>query len=291
MHTFEIQSKPGEKLLFATEFADFEFAKSLGIKIIAGRDFSPAFQTDSSSAVMINRTAAEKMGYKNPEEAIGKWIKNITRDTVRRTIVGVVEDFNFASLKEKIEPMIISTGQDWRVAVIRLKPSDHLQSNIENFRKVYAGAAPGYPFEYDFLDQEFNQHYKDDIKQGNILSIFSAIAIFIACLGLFGLASYTAIKRTKEIGVRKVLGSSVQNIVVLLSKDLLKPVLLGTLIAVPVGYYVMNKWLQGFAYRTDIRWWMFALSAMTAVLIALITVSFQAIKAALTNPVKSLRSE
>ena len=291
IHTFEIQSKPGQKLLFDTEFADFEFAKSLGIKIIAGRDLSPAFPTDSSSSVLINRTAAQKMGYNNPEDAIGKWIKNVTRDTAHRIIVGVVEDFNFASLKEKIEPMIISTGQDWRVAVVRLKPSDHLQSNIENFRKVYASVAAGYPFEYDFLDQEFNEHYKDDIRQGNILSIFSAIAIFIACLGLFGLASYTAIKRTKEIGVRKVLGSSVQNIVVLLSKDLLKPVLLGTLIAIPFGYYIMNKWLQGFAYRTNITWWMFALSAIAAILIALITVSFQAIKAALTNPVKSLRSE
>ncbi len=291
VHTFEIESKPGEKLLFDTEFADFEFAKSLGIKIIAGRDFSPSFPTDSSSAVMVNRIAVEKMGHKSPEEAIGKWVKNVGRDTARRKIVGVVENFNFASLKEKIEPMIISTGEDWRVAVIRLKPSDHLQSSIESFRKIYTSAAPGYPFEYDFLDQEFNQHYKDDIKQGYILSVFSAIAIFIACLGLFGLASYTAIKRTKEIGVRKVLGSSVQNIVVLLSKDLLKPVLLGTLIAIPVGYFIMNKWLQGFAYRTTIAWWMFALSAMTAILIALITVSFQAIKAALTNPVKSLRSE
>jgi putative ABC transport system permease protein len=291
VHTFEIQSKPGQKVLFDTEFADFEFTKSLGIKIIAGRDFSPTFPTDSSSAVLINRTAVEKMGYKNPDDAIGKWIKNVIRDTVRRTIVGVVEDFNFASLKEKIEPMVISTGKDWRVVVIRLKPSEHLQSTVNNISKVYTSVAAGYPFEYDFLDQEFNQHYKDDIKQGTILSIFSAIAIFIACLGLFGLASYTAIKRTKEIGVRKVLGSSVQNIVVLLSKDLLKPVLLGTLIAIPVGYYVMNKWLQGFAYRTNISWWMFALSAMTAILIALITVSFQAIKAALTNPVKSLRSE
>lgn len=290
IHTFEMESKPNEKILFNTEFADFEFVKTLGLKIIAGRDLSPSFPTDSISSVLINRMAAEKMGYK-PEQAVGKWIKNVTRDTLRRTIVGVVEDFNFASLKEKIEPMVISTGIDWRVAVIRLKPGDHLQSTLNNIKSMYASAAPGYPFEYEFLDEQFNQHYKDDIKQGTILSVFSIIAIFIACLGLFGLASYTAIKRTKEIGVRKVLGSSVQNIVMLLSKDLLKPVLLGTLIAIPVGYYIMFKWLQDFAYRIRIEWWMFAGAAAVAVLIALITVSFQAVKAALANPVKSLRTE
>jgi putative ABC transport system permease protein len=290
VHTFEMESKPNDKILFNTEFADFEFVKTLGLKLIAGRDLSASFPTDSTSSVLINRMAAEKMGYK-PEQAVGKWIKNVTRDTLRRTIVGVVEDFNFASLKEKIEPMVISTGHDWRVAVVRLKPSDHLQSTINNIKRIYANAAPGYPFEYDFLDEQFNQHYKDDIKQGTILSVFSLIAIFIACLGLFGLASYTAIKRTKEIGVRKVLGSSVQNIVVLLSKDLLKPVLLGTLIAIPVGYYIMFKWLQDFAYRIRIEWWMFAVAATAAVLIALITVSFQAVKAAMANPVKSLRTE
>jgi putative ABC transport system permease protein len=289
-HGFEAEAKPGEKLLFNTEFADFEFVKSLGLKIIAGRDLSPDFPTDSMQAVLINRSAATNLGY-TPEQAIGKWIKNISRDSLRRTIVGVVEDFHFASLKEQIEPIIISTGQDWRVAVIRLKPGNQLQATIKNIGKTYAGAAPGYPFEYNFLDEEFNQHYKDDIRQGDILSGFSAIAIFIACLGLFGLASYTAMKRTKEIGVRKVLGSSIQNIVVLLSKDLLKPVLLGTLIAVPIGYFVMNKWLQSFAYRIGIHWWMFAIAALTAVLIALTTVSFQAIKAALANPTKSLRTE
>ncbi len=288
---FEAEAKPGEKLLFDTEFADFEFVKSLGLKIIAGRDLSSSFPTDSTQAVLINRTAAIKLGYSTPEQAIGKWVKNMTRDSLRRNIVGVVEDYHYASLKEKIDPIIISTSQDWRVALIRIKPSNHLQPTIENIKKTYASVASGYPFEYNFLDEAFNQHYKDDIKQNSILSIFSAIAIFIACLGLFGLASYTAIKRTKEIGVRKVLGSSVQSIVVLLSKDLLKPVLLGTFIAIPVGYYLMNKWLQGFAYRTDIYWWMFALAGMAAILIALVTVSSQAIKAALSNPVKSLRTE
>ena len=291
LHSFEAEAKPGEKVLFSTEFSDVDLVKTLGLKVIAGRDLSNEFATDTSAAVLINRMAATKLGYSNPADAVGKWIKNVNRDNARRTIVGIVEDFHFGSLKEKIEPMIFSTGDDNRVAVIRLKPGSNIPAAIENFKTSYASIVPGYPFEYNFLDESFNRHYSDDIKQGKVLSAFSAIAIFIACLGLFGLASYTAVKRTKEIGVRKVLGSSVQHIVVLLSKDLLKPVLLGTIIAVPIGYYAMHTWLQSFAYRISIQWWMFLIAAMTAILIALITVSFQAIKAAVANPVRSLRTE
>jgi len=288
-YTFETEAKPGEKLLMNTEYSDFQLVQTLGLKVIAGRNFSPQYPTDSSKAVLINRSAAEKLGY-TPEQAIGKWIKNVSRDSTHRLIIGVLEDFHFASLKDKIEPMIFSIYPDLRVAVIRLKPGVPTAA-INRIRKIYAGLAPAYPFEYTFLDEQYDRHYKDDIRQGDILSIFSGIAIFIACLGLFGLASYTAIKRTKEIGVRKVLGSSVQGIVVLLSKDLLKPVVLGSLIAIPAGYYLMDKWLQNFAYRIGIQWWMFALACAVAVLIALVTVSSQAIKAALANPVKSLRSE
>ena len=289
-HGFEAEALPGQKLLLNTEFTDFEYVKTLGLKIIAGRDLSPQFSTDSASAVLINRSAATKLGY-TPDQAIGKWIKNISRDNSKRTIVGVVEDYHFASMRSLIAPLVISPGNDLRVAVIRLKPGNHLQAIISQVSKAYASVVPGYPFEYEFLDEQFNMHYKDDLKQGTILTGFSVIAILIACLGLFGLASYTAVKRTKEIGVRKVLGSSIQNIVMLLSKDLLKPVLLGTAIAIPVGYYIMFKWLQDFAYRVSIHWWMFACAACVAVLIALITVSFQAIKAAVANPVKSLRTE
>lgn len=289
LYNFETEATPGMKPSFNTEFADFEFVKTLGLKVIAGRDFSPSFPTDSSKSVLINRVSASKMGY-TPEQAIGKWVMNSANEE-KRIIIGVVEDYHFSSLKTKIEPIIISTSQDWRVAVIRLKPGNHLPATIKRIGREYASSAPGYPFEYNFLDEQFSRHYQEETKQSSILSIFSAIAIVIACLGLFGLASYTAMKRTKEIGVRKVLGSSVQNIVVLLSKDLLKPVLLGTLIAIPAGYFIMDKWLQSFAYRTGIYWWMFAIAAMSAILIALLTVSFQAVKAAVANPVKSLRTE
>jgi putative ABC transport system permease protein len=289
IYTFETEAKPNERLMLNTEFADFEYAKTLGLKIIAGRDLSAQFQTDSTRSVLINRTTAAKLGY-TPEQAVGKWIRNVLKDSLRRNIIGVVEDFHFTSLKDPIQPFVISTNDDRRVALVRIKSGD-LASTLDRIKKIYSGLAPAYPFEYAFLDEQFNQQYKSEERQQSILTIFSAIAIFIACLGLFGLASYTAMKKTKEIGIRKVLGSSVENIVVLLSKDLLKPVLLGTFIAIPAGYFIMEKWLQGFAYRTTVTWWLFAIAALSGILIALVTVSVQALKAALANPVKSLRSE
>ncbi len=290
VHSFETEAKPAEKVMLSTEFSDFGLVKTLGLKLLTGRDFSSQFPTDSLEAVLINRAAATALGY-NPEQAVGKWIKNVYRDSLRRNIIGVIEDFHFGSLKEKIEPMVFSADDDYRVAVIKIRQGSNLPATINKLKESYVGIATGYPFEYNFLDEAFDEAYKDDARQGTILRVFSSVAIIIACLGLFGLASFTAVKRTKEIGVRKVLGSSVQNIVVLLSKDLLKPVLLGTIIAVPIGYYAMTKWLEGFAYRISIQWWMFVVAALAAVLIAIITVSFQAIKAAIVTPVKSLRSE
>ncbi|HVX48949.1 MAG TPA: FtsX-like permease family protein, partial [Chitinophagaceae bacterium] len=288
-HTFEAEGQDNKIWKSRTEFADFEFVKTLGLKIIAGRDFSARHPTDTTSAVLINRTAAGSLGF-TPQQAVGKWLKNTVRDTVRRYVIGVVEDFNYGSLKENIEPLVISPSTDRRVALVRLS-AGNLQNNIVAVKRAYSTVAPSYPFEYTFLDQKFGELYKKDLKQQEILSIFSALAIVIACLGLFGLASFTAAKRTKEIGVRKVLGSSVQNIILLLSKDLLKPVLVASLIAIPVAYTVMNNWLQTFAYRTALQWWVFAFAAAITVFIALFTVSFKAVKAAMANPTKSLRSE
>jgi putative ABC transport system permease protein len=288
MHTFEAE---GQRDVWKsrTVFADFEYVKTLGLKIIAGRDFSAQYATDTTDAVLVNRTAAVKLGF-TPEQAIGKWIKNTIRDSVRRKIVGVVEDFNFLSLKEKMDALVISPSEDRRVAVINIKPGN-IQSAIASVKEEYSKVAPLYPFEYNFLDQKFDIIYKTDIRQQTILSVFSGLAIFIACLGLFGLASFTAAKRTKEIGVRKVLGSSTENIVLLLSKDLLKPVLIATLIAVPVGFYAMNKWLENFAYRTPLHWWVFVIAAAMTFTIALFTVGVKAVKAAIANPAKSLRTE
>jgi putative ABC transport system permease protein len=288
-HTFEVEGQDNKVWKSRTEFADFEFVRTLGLKIIAGRDFSSQYPTDTTSAVLLNRMAAADLGW-TPQQAIGKWIKNTVRDSLRRRVVGVVEDFNYTSLKQNIEPLVISPSMDRRVAVVHLK-TGNLQNNIALVKKAYIGVAPAYPFEYTFLDKKFDELYRKDLRQQSILSIFSGLAIVIACLGLFGLASFTVVKRTKEIGVRKVLGSSVQNIILLLSKDLLKPVLVATLIAIPVAYAVMQSWLQNFAYRTGLQWWIFALSAGITVVIALTTVSFRAVKAAMANPTKSLRSE
>ncbi len=288
IHTFYVENKP-DVWRSRTEFADFNYVKTLGLKVIAGRDFSAQFKTDTTSSVLINRTAATKLGY-TPEQALGKKLSDKMHDSTKRSIIGVVEDFNFMTLKENMDALVISPAEDWRVAIIKLKPGN-ISSGLESVKNVYNKAAPVYPFEYTFLDQKFDMIYKTDIRQQKILTIFSGLAIFIACLGLFGLTSFTAKKRTKEIGVRKVLGSSVQNILLILSKDLLKPVFIATFIAIPIGYFCMDKWLQNFAYRTTLHWWIFVLSALIIFTIALATVSFQAIKAALANPVKSLRSE
>ena len=272
-----------------SEFTDFDIVKTLGLKIIAGRDFSAQFSTDTTEAALINRTAAKSLGF-TPEQAIGKWIKNTVRDNGKRKIVGVIEDFNFLSLKEKMDALVIAPGDDKRVVVVKLKPGN-IPAALEEVKAVYNQIVPSYPFEYTFLDQKFDELYKTDVRQQTMLSIFAGLAIFIACLGLFGLASFTAAKRTKEIGVRKVLGSSVQNIVILLSKELLKPVLLASCIAIPAGYMIMNNWLQNFSYRTPMSWWIFATAAIITITIAVITISFKALTAALMNPVKSLRSE
>lgn len=288
-HSFEVEGKGNNVLKEHTEFADFDYVKTMGLKIIAGRDLSAQYPTDSMQAVLINRKAAEDMGW-TPQQALGKRFRNTVMDSLPRRVVGVVENYNFATLKESIGPLVISPAPDRRVTIVRLRSGD-IQNNISIVKKAYAAAAPAYPFEYSFLDQKFGEIYKKDIRQQRILSIFSGLAIIIACLGLFGLASFTAAKRTKEIGVRKVLGSSVPNIVLLLSKELLSPVMLATVVAIPVAYLVMNNWLQGFAYRTPMYWWIFALAALITVAIALFTVSFRALNAALANPTRSLRSE
>ncbi len=287
-HMFDVEGH-NEKVNANTEFADFEFVKTLGLKIIAGRDFSAQFPTDSANAVLINKTAAAKLGW-TPEQAIGKWLKNTVRDSAKRYVIGVVADFNFQSLKQNINPLIISPSVDRRVALIRIAPGE-INKAIGLVKAEYNTVAPGYPLEYKFLDQQFGEMYQKDLRQQTLLSLFAGLAIFVACLGLFGLASFTATKRFKEIGVRKVLGSSVKGIVMLLSKDLLKPVLIATCIAMPVGYWVMTRWLQNFAYKTTINWWVFLLAALITVSIALLTVFLKAGKAAMANPVESLRTE
>ena len=217
-------------------------------------------------------------------------MKNTVRDADRRQIVGVVADFNFLSLKENIEPLIIAPMADHRVALVKTS-GGNVQQSLATIQRAYEQASPGYPFVYEFLDQQFDTLYRTDIRQQRLLTLFAGLAIFIACLGLFGLASFTAMKRFKEIGVRKVLGSSITGIVVLLTRGLLRPVLVATCVVIPLSYLIMNHWLRDFAYRTTLDWWVFALAAVLTFVIAFLTVGVQALKAATANPVDSLRDE
>lgn len=288
-HNFEVERKDTESWKSRTEFTDFGFVRTLGLKILAGRDFSMQYPTDSSKAVLINRTAATQLGF-TPEQAIGKWIRNTIRDSSRRTIIGVVDDFNFLSLKENMDALVISPSDDLRTVVIKLNTND-FPAALKTIEAAFNKAAPLYPFEYTFLDQKFDTLYKTDIRQQRILGLFAGLAIFIACLGLYGLASFTATKRNKEIGIRKVLGASISGVVALLSKDFMKPVLIALLIASPIAWWIMNKWLENFAYRINIQWWMFVAAGLIAICIALVTVSWHALRAAIANPVDSLRDE
>ena len=273
-----------QSMMMRRSFVGFDYIKTMQMKIVDGRDFSYDHPMDSTSSVIINQAAVKKFGWKNPlgKKFEGKPVK---------TVIGVVKDFNFFSLHSKIGPLIMSIQPDqFNYLVMRIKP-ENISSTVDYIENTWKEIIPNRPFEYSFLDQHFDEIYKNDQRTGDMFGSFSFLAIFIACLGLFGLAAYTAEQRTKEIGVRKVLGSSVSGIVLLLSKDFLKLVLIAGIIAVPVSFYAMNNWLQDFAYHVGIEPWSFVGAVAIAILIAFITISFQAIKAATANPVKSLRYE
>ncbi|UAY57314.1 ABC transporter permease [Arachidicoccus terrestris] len=285
---FNVEGKT-DKWSAHTEYCDFQYVKALGLKLLSGRDFSTGLPTDTTASVLLNQTAAASLGW-TPEQAVGKWIQNTKNDSMRRTVIGVVADFSFESLKQSITPLVITPGDDNRLVYIRLKGGS-IPATLEALQKDYGIAAPGYPFEYSFMDQQFENMYRKDIKQQKLLTSFSILAIMIASLGLFGLAVFTTNKRTKEVGIRKILGSSVSQVVLLLASDLLKPVIIAAVIAIPLGYMAMHAWLQNFAYQTRLSWWIFPLSAVITMGIALFTVCFKAIKAGRSNPVESLKVE
>lgn len=287
--TMDIEGKKEENWQFRTVFTDFDYFKTLGMKLVAGRDFSRDFGTDTTQAAIVNETAVKQLGWTN-EEALGKNITITLRETAPRKIVGVVQDFHFSSLKDKIDPMVIAIAKDNRVLALKIKPGNPQQA-IRKIEKAWLAVAPQYPFEYTFLDQVYDNLYKSEQKQMSVFTVFAFIAICIACLGLFGLAAFTAEQRTKEMSVRKVLGADVSSIVLLLSKDFVKLVLVALLIASPVAWYVMHKWLEDFEYSIAIQPQSFLLAGLCAMVIALLTVSYHAIKTAYSNPVKTLRNE
>ena len=261
------------------------------IKILAGRDythtdFNPSF--GKLHNIIINKSAVKLLGYASPQDAIGK---TFIRGPKKWDIVGVIDDYHQKSLRYPLEPSMFFPAYSTNSWIsVRVDPKD-LSSTIDGIRKSYSSFFPGNLFDYFFLDERFNEQYKDDQLFGKVFAIFAAFAIFIACLGLLGLSLFATAQRIKEIGVRKVLGASISNIVVLLSKDFVKLVIIAFLVASPVAWYIMNNWLQGFAYRINISWWIFFSAGLLAVIIALGTISFQAISAAVANPVKSLRTE
>ncbi|HEX6172266.1 MAG TPA: ABC transporter permease, partial [Chitinophagaceae bacterium] len=265
---------------------DYDFIPSYEMKILAGRNFSKDFKTDDR-AVLLNQKAVELLGYKNVNEAIGG--KVARRDTL--TVVGVVADYHHQGLQKVIDPMIFLLYPNIRGFYSLKVQTANMPQTIAAINKTWDKYFPADPMEYSFLDETFSQQYKSDQLFGKVFGIFAFLAILIACFGLLGLSAYNVLQRTKEVGIRKVLGASVQNILFLLSTDFLKLIIIALFIAVPVGWWVMHSWLQDFAYRISVQWWVFIVAAVIAVLIAFFTISSQAIKAAVTNPVKSLRTE
>jgi len=268
-----------------------EYAKSLNLKIVEGRDFSREFPSDSN-AVLINETAVKYMGLKNP---IGKFIKDDDEEdpSPPLKIIGVVQDMIAQSPYEPVKQgmYVFDKYDNASYYNMRLNPSQSASQNITVIERVFKEHFPNIPFQYDFVDEEYAEKFASEERIGTLSGIFTALAILISCLGLFGLTSFVAEQRTKEIGVRKVLGASVFNVWNMLSKDFLKLVIISCFIAVPIAYYVMNGWLQEYPYRVILKWWIFGLAMLGALAVTVLTVSFQAIRAAKSNPVKSLRTE
>jgi putative ABC transport system permease protein len=287
-HTSSI-SWPGMDDKVSISFADgvtgYDFVKTMKLQLKEGRDFSKEFGADSAS-YLVNETAVVRMGFQQP---IGQTISWGNRPG---KIIGVLKDFHFSSMHHAIDPLIVRLDENWSwgTILVRIK-AGNTQKAIAGLEKISKSINPGIPFTYQFSDLEYAKLYRSEQVVSQLANSFAALAIFISCLGVFGLAIFMAAQRKKEIGVRKVLGASVTSIAALLSKDFIKLVLLSIVIAIPVSKWAMDQWLQDFAYKVDVSWWIFVLAAVAALLITLITVSFQAIKAAVSNPVKSLRTE
>ena len=258
------------------------------MKIIAGRNFSKDFHSDSSATVVINEAAVRDLGWKDNNSALNKII--ISSGQHEYNVIGVVQDFNYASAKQKIAPVMMMLGRNSGGIMVKVKTAD-IESFLADVKKDWNGYNARTPFAYYFLDDKFATLYAAEEKTGQIFTMFAVIAVLIASLGLFGLVAFTTEQRTKEIGIRKVLGASINQVLVLLSKEFLLLVCVAFIISIPVTWWAMYNWLNNFAYRINMSWWIFLAAGLLAVLIALMAISFLAIKAAVANPVKSLRTE
>jgi putative ABC transport system permease protein len=275
---------------------DENYIPMYGLKLIAGRN---VINSDTAKEFIINETYAKALGFKKPEQAIGKMLTYESgKGGIKLPIVGVLADFHLQSLREPIKPLYMMSEMKYESHLnVKIKTAgksaDNIKATIAKMTKAYNEVYPNSNWEFDpnFFDETIANFYKKEEQFAQVLNTATGIAILISCLGLFGLVAFSTAQRTKEIGIRKVLGASVQQIVGLLSKDFLKLVILSIIIASPIAYYFMNEWLQDFAYRVSIEWWIFVLAGIISIIIALLTVSYQSIRAALANPVKSLRTE
>jgi len=276
---------PNTLPMFTQAAVGYDFVKTMNIRVLEGRDFSKDFPTDSVGYIL-NEQALKKIGYKNP---IGK---PLTFWDKKGTIVGIIKDFHFNSLHVPVEALIIRNGETdgYGSILVKTQPGKTKEA-IASLGKLCKDLNPKFPFTYQFSDEEYSKLYKSEQMTGKLADCFAFLAIFISCLGLLGLAMFTAEQKTKEIGIRKVLGASIPSLFVLLSREFLLFVVIAMLVASPIAWYAMKQWLNDYAYKISISWWMFVLAGLVALVIALFTVSFQAIRASIANPAKSLRTE
>ncbi len=269
------------------KFADNEYVPAYQLPLVAGRNVNPS---DTVKEFLVNESVVRNLGIKDPQQVLNKNI-SIWDGHLKGVIVGVLKDFNSRSFRSELAPVIITTFKEaYSEAGIKLSTTDAL-ATIQSIEKIWNQAFPDFVFEYKFLDEKVQSFYKQESQLSQLYKVFAIIAIFLSCLGLYGLASFMAVQRIKEVGVRKVLGASVRSIVFLFSKEFVVLVVVAFVIATPLSWYYMHKWLQDYVYRIDLNWWLFAVGGAVSIIIALATVSFQAIKAAITNPVKNLRAE
>ncbi len=284
----KLQSIDGEVVdYFDAYFVDYNFLQQYGIDVIAGRPFSNQVASDSSNSMVINQACARKLGHQNPDDAIGKRFSQWGREGV---IIGVVKDFHFHSFREEVQPLTFQTGGISTFMTLTISQDD-VRSTLSKVEEKWSEVVPDIPLSYFFTDEAYNSMYNSEKRFGKLFICFVTIAIIISCLGLFGLSAFSTIQRTKEIGIRKVLGSSTSGIVVLLTSDFLKLIGVALLVGVPLAWLVMKQWLQEFAYRINLSFWIFILAGVVLALVALLTISFQTIRAAKANPVKSLKVE
>jgi len=275
-----------KKVDFVRLSSEADFVKTMGVKLLQGRDIDIKNYPSDSTAILLNEAAVKIMHLKDP---VGQTIKDSKHNW---HVVGVIKDFIFESPYDKVGQLMVLGPKSWfNVMHIKLNPAKPVKENLAIIEQIFKQNNPQYPFEYKFVDEEYAKKFQDENRVSALAGLFAGLTIFISCLGLFGLATYMAENRLKEIGVRKVLGASVANIATLLSKDFLKLVVISIVIASPVAWWAMHSWLENYTYKISISWWVFVLAGTGAILIAVLTISFQAVKAALANPVKSLRSE